>query len=393
MAREPQRRATTIECLPRVGKMNSMVRGLTFEDAPGAEIAGDMSPWSKSSVASVNSSMVESVSFDDMSLDGDVYGFTIKSFIRETYKLSVGLPCCHRVLRLVSAFGILWVNIAIQGGLIYSTKQFVSAKSVHTMRELYDKYEMHMYTGGNGSHFVTAKGYRRGRPDFFRPAFFDTLDADTKGQVCFFPLSRPDLASLILFIWTLTCVGEIRKTQELFVRLIWSPFRETHRFVRVRLASTDDGQEYFVLQGFGWWAKAAILVLVLIPRLVITCILLELGSRWLLSTNDFQALMVNSVALSFIKDMKDLVFNTIVSSSDKREVELTRVALSDTDRVQRTTLRATYKAMSWGVGTAAFVLSYIYCFQQVLPDYQWDVASVCQPWVAEHYFREFRADL
>jgi len=390
MALEPQRRGIMLESLPGIEKVSSMEKGLTLAEAASAGTMGDMSPGSPQSLVSVNSSLVESVSFEDMSLDGDLYGFTIKSFIRETYKVSVGLPWCHRLSRLAGAFGILWANIAIQAGLIWSTKLFVSAKSVHAIRELYDKYEMHMYTQGEGSHFVTAKGYRRGRSDFFQPALFDTLGEDMKEQVCSIPLSRPDFASLVLFIWTLTCVGEIRSTHELFRRLIWAPGRETHRFVRVRLASSDDG-EYFVLQGFGWWAKAVILVLVLIPRLVITCILLELGCRWLLATNDFESLMLNGVALSFIKDMKDLVFSTIVSTSDKRELELTRVALSDTERRQRTTFRSNCKAMSWGIGACAFVFTYIFFFQPVLPDYQWDVASVCQPWVAQHYFQEFKA--
>mmetsp|Transcript_49542 Transcript_49542/g.150794 ORF Transcript_49542/g.150794 Transcript_49542/m.150794 type:complete len:307 (-) Transcript_49542:20-940(-) len=264
---------------------------------------------------------------------------------------------------------------------------FVSAKSVWRIREVYDAYEMHMYGQESGRHFTTTKGYRRGFPEFFQADLFHTLDAETKESVCSIPLSRPDFAGLILFIWTLTCIGELRASAELFQRLVWNTGRATERFVNVELLSTS-GHPVFVLQGFGRSAKALVVSLILIPRVVITCVLLELGSRWLLATDDFESLMLNGVALAFIKDMKDLVYSTLVSTHDKRELELTQIALSDAEKRQRTTIQSLCKATCWGILAVIFVWSYIFCFQPVLPDYQWDVHRVCGSWMMRHYFKE-----
>jgi len=45
---------------------------------------------------------------------------------------------------------------------------------------------------------------------------------------------------------------------------------------------------------------------VLVPRTIITCLLLWLGCRWLLATNNFADLVLNAVALEFILSTKTM---------------------------------------------------------------------------------------
>jgi len=333
---------------------------------------------------------VEIVSYDDMALDEDVYGFTIKSFIRDMFILEVnhhaGVSSFGRLARLSGSFLLLWVNILIQLVLIMATRYFVCAKAVRNIRLVYDEFEWNMYGEDESHMYKSADGFRRGKVEFFEPDNFANLANTLKDQACSIPLSRPTFLGLVLFIWTLTCIGELRRSYELWVALIWNSATSKTSFVAVR---AEEEFECGVVKMRGLWrsAKVIVVVLVLIPRVVITCLLLWLGCRWLIATSSLESLILNGVALAFIKDIKDLVYTTLVSAACKRELELTRIKLAPHAKRERTDCFASFKALVWGFLAMAFVWAYIGIFQQVLVDYRWDVAGVCEDWVgAIHAF-------
>uniref|UniRef100_A0A7S2QB19 Uncharacterized protein n=1 Tax=Zooxanthella nutricula TaxID=1333877 RepID=A0A7S2QB19_9DINO len=271
----------------------------------------------------------------------------------------------------------------MQAALIFATKVLVSAKSVWTIRKIYQQYEVHMYGGDSGHLWSSIGGQKRGMPGNFDAGRFQTLDAGVKEGVCAIPLSRPIFTGLILFIWTLTCVGELRRTVELFRRLVCHGSTSS-RFLRVTI-ETQDSHDIFKLKTLGLNARALITLLIVLPRLGITFALLELGSRFLLATTSFENLIVNVLALAVIKDIKDLIYSTVVSAHDKRELELTRIAIADGDRRERSSLQSMLQASVWLIAAVAFVWLYMFRFQSVLPDYQWDVKRVCSPWIQERF--------
>merc|ERR1719329_1752257 len=102
--------------------------------------------------------------------------------------------------------------------MIYFIMQFSAAKAVQDVRTGYDAYEKHMY---DGRVFLTEFGNARGLSDkHFIPANFQTLSDDVKSVVCRIPLSQPAFLSLILLIWSLSVVGEMRDSINLFTRLM-----------------------------------------------------------------------------------------------------------------------------------------------------------------------------
>merc|ERR1719284_459601 len=86
-----------------------------------------------------------------------------------------------------------------------------------------------------------------------------------------------------------------------------------------------DGVAEKVVNGLTWAVKGTILVLVLLPRFVITCALLWLGCRWLAATNDFSDLVLNAVALEFLLMLKDLLYYVLVPDRNKRDLQHTEV--------------------------------------------------------------------
>merc|ERR1719210_3289557 len=81
----------------------------------------------------------------------------------------------------------------------------------------------------------------------------------------------------------------------------------------------------FVVTGLTKSVKATLTICVLLPRLCITCFLLWVGCRWLLATNNFDDLILNSVALEFILCLKDVLFVAMVPRRSTLDLAETKV--------------------------------------------------------------------
>jgi len=185
---------------------------------------------------------------------------------------------------------------------------------------------------------------------------------------------------LVLFIWTLTCVSEFRKSAELFENLVLSRQATDKSWVEMEMETSDEngGEDVAYVRGLKRISKIIIVVVILLPRVLITALLLWLGCRWLCATSSFEDLIMNGVALAFVKDLKDLLYMTLVSTADKRELEITRCQLDEGSKQSRMTFWISSKAFVWGGISLAFVWAYIFHWQHVLPYYQWDIADVCE---------------
>lgn len=119
----------------------------------------------------------------------------------------------------------------------------------------------------------------------------------------------------------------------------------------------------------------------ILPRLGVSAVLLWLGCRWLTATSSFSDLILNAVALEFIVGTKDLLFDRLVSNRNKRELRRTKLNV----RAEGTT--PTYMSLLgsyvWGFVAILWVALYVHVFQQVLPDYNWDIRDMCGTWMAE----------
>merc|ERR1719284_1191152 len=132
-----------------------------------------------------------------------------------------------------------------------------------------------------------------------------------------------------------------------------------------------DGVAEKVVNGLTWAVKGTILVLVLLPRFVITCALLWLGCRWLAATNDFSDLVLNAVAFEFLLMLKELLYHTLVPARNKRDLKNTFIR--PPSRLEPAGYWAFLNTFSLALVAAAWVLYYVYGFQTVLPEYRWDV--------------------
>lgn len=325
----------------------------------------------------------------NVDLDEDIFGLSICSFVRDFYLLAQkkGAPL-NRYSRILSSFTLLIVCWTIQMFLLAQVKRFVSAKAVHDVRIAYDIFEQHMYDGHTKILFTEPTLERRGLGhEYFNASRFDSMSDEDQTNACRIPLSQPWFFWVVLYIWSLVCVAELRKTRDLFLSLVWN----TGACLDMKHALEDEDGELggpFVVTQLTKNVKALITVCVLLPRFGMTCYLLWLGCRWLLATNNFADLILNSVALEFILCLKDVLFIAMVprrSMLDLGDTKIKPALLKEPE-----SMAAFVGTILWGLLAAAWVTFYMGIrgtngIQRVLRDYQWDVHEVCIEWVLKRY--------
>jgi len=311
---------------------------------------------------------------DPEPLDEDLYGVGIASLLRDMRWISLGEHVALRTSRISATIFVLLATMCLQVFLVSEFKRLVTAKAVHSIRDLYDSYEVHMY--GNWT-WINENGKHRGIDGHFRPERFASLSSEKKSAICQIPMSQPLFLGAILAIWSFTVVIDIRKILFLIdLFLIKAPSDGVT--LATMLAPTGEGFE-MELQGLPFCMKVLLLFFIFVPRLIMDVILCWLGCRWLTATDSFTDVLLNAMALEFILLLKDLVYTASVPMRDKVE---TRTMLIPMRRKMRPSYCLFLGAFSWIFVVLIWVVVYLQRLQKVLPGYKWDVHSVCVDFIA-----------
>jgi len=318
-------------------------------------------------------------------LDADTYGMGVCSLTRDSYFMAHEGYSKARILRLVVTAFLVVVTIVIQVFLLAKVKQFVSARAVHDIREAYDTYEVAMY--GEENCTLTVNGKHRGIPGFMPPLEeamkrLNGLKEDDRDSACRIPLSQPHFFGVILLIWTLTCMHELKKA----INLQWTiVFLETVPTMGEAMRQGDDenSESDGVIKGMTVSMKVLITVIMFIPRILVTCYLLYVGCRWLLATTDFADLIMNAVALEFILLIKDVIHATLMPARSELDLSLTKIEPYPKEMQAGWTSSVSSLVL---LAIANFwVFMYMSHWQAVLPEYKWDVHDVCVQYIKERY--------
>lgn len=344
-----------------------------------------------------------------------------------------------RTARSTTTLALLTVNVFLQVFLLTQIKHFVTSKAVREIRQVYDAFEYHMYGDQENHTYLSHHGHHRGIPGYFNPKNFEieskrgerkrrrrggvdgaginetdhggntsvrklkghggavdahgqsgdklvmaqmnTFNAETREQACNIPLSQPGYLLVILFIWSLTCIGEIKNAIETMFTLV-------NPWITKTVSSMEDslrpGEEPNINIVVGLTPLLKLVVFaILCFRLACTCFLLWLGSRWLLATADFSDILLNAVALEFVLVLKDLLYESMVPARSQREVQNT--LLLPRTELEPASVLVFLGTFLWGLLAWAWAIVYMWYLQDVLPDYQWDVSQVCDAFINKEY--------
>lgn len=311
--------------------------------------------------------------------DEDVYMLGLVLLVRELQGFAKGTANFKlKSLRISYAFILLFGTLGMQILLLGATKAYVTPQAVASIRDSYDQYEIQMY-GGEENTRVLYTGKHRGQPQYFDASRFDDLDDDLKSDVCQIPFSQLKFLVLVLLIWSITCVSQLNRGMSYIWNLL--VMLPTISSMEDAVETTNEGKPRTkrTIVGLTLPVKIVMLFSVFLPWLASTCYLCWLGCRWLAATNSFGDFIANGMALEFILQFKSLVYCGVVSDRTKRDLQDTR-HLPPYKREAASYL-AYYNTILWGMLAVAWTYLYIFHFQRVLPEYQWDVHAPCTPYL------------
>lgn len=233
----------------------------------------------------------------------DVYGATTYSVIHDGYDLITGkdhdeLTASVNGMRVVFCTTSLAVNYIMQFGLLYFSYFFVASPAVARVQNIYKEYHRDCFLA-DGS---------------YSDAKWHAWPIDKKHQLCNIVYSNFFFLYCILVLWWMTILNEFRTTE-----------RKARYFAKVRSVDDDmiemneeDDTEKVV--GFVPQVRCVLYMCIIAPKLIISVILLVVGSMWLTATEDFADLVLNAVALEFIIQVDETIFDAMFPNTVKNQI-------------------------------------------------------------------------
>jgi hypothetical protein len=336
-------------------------------------------------------------------LDTCTYHLAICILVRDLRSLAIGEGKKGvKISRIAFALGLIALTIGIQVAILVCTRDIVTPLQVQDIRDAYDAFESHMYANHT---YLSKNGYARGIAGYYNASAFENFDDTAKYNACNIPFSQLPFVSLVLVIWSITCLAQIRSCIELFLSLVVMTetkdnMHDCMTFWRYAMDPADGCAEakyspipsprdepadekeknIQVITGLTLSVKVFLVICVFLPEFCTTSYLMWLGTRWLTATNDFGNFISNVVGLEFILQLKFLLYFVLGSARNRRDLAHTGV-VPPWSR-ESAGYCVYFSTLLWLLIAAVWVSAYLFEFQTVLPEYKWDVHRVCDSWLA-----------
>jgi len=308
-------------------------------------------------------------------------GFAIASFIRDYYAQVADSSVKHaglRGVRMSVALSIVAFTVGLQAFIIYETKMFVTPPYVQAIRTVYSDFENLTYRDDDGTPHLTYSKYggARGISGHFNHNHFQALSEEEQAEVCNISFSQPWFIFTLLFIWSMSVTESVRGTIVLMLRLLLPSATAWNEDMR---ESVEVDGDTLTVKSLPACVKFAFCWFFLLPKLLVTLVLLWLGCRFLVSTMSYGDVLRNAVALTFILGIPELVFRVLVPMRGR--LETTQTLVRSVFSRERASLLTYFGAFSLLLVVGLWVVLYMTYIQDVLPEYNWDVHTTCEDYL------------
>lgn len=306
----------------------------------------------------------------------DAYGAAILAIVRDFQKVLAGDDTSFFLIQTAVSMGLILLNLILQLGMVYFIKRFVVQTKVFEVQREYAKFHEAVFDHDGVMHMDLWDDY----PD--------------KHSLCQVGPSKIIFYYVTLFIWIITMLKELRKCLRLITDI---------RSVRIckntkEMLEETPGEEEGDIPAISIVAltvpvKAAMYVLVCLPKTCICLILMMEGMQWLTATTKFEDLVMNAVAMDFVLNIDELLYEVVLPADKKTEVEdidfkLPTVKESKDQEKRRNEyeMRNGYREhISYVVFAVFCVYFYSQFWQDVLPPNIHDVKEVCSAWMKTNH--------
>jgi hypothetical protein len=317
--------------------------------------------------------------FEEVDMPGSLYGVAIFCLSHDVTEVLTpeahdDLPAALNAFRTVYCLAMLIVNYMIQGMLLLWSNFFVVNPSVTTIQNLYGEYHREVYdaVGVDDSKFNIEK--------------WESFDQSKKVKLCQVPLSHPMFTLMIVWLWAMRMTSEFRETYMLFSEI--NSVEGTKSLDKVITVGKDGSGNR--IRRLTMPLRAAMYLLVVLPKFALNVALFVIGTRWLVATPDFAGLILNALALGFIIDVDELLHGTFVpkkmqATVDDTKFYLPKASLDEEIADRWTSYRTSFFWFMSGLITVWIYLHYgqAHPVIAVLPGYQYDLAHHCHDVLTE----------
>lgn len=317
---------------------------------------------------------------EEVDIDQDVYGAAVFSITYDFFEMFTGkdhdgLTIWLNVYRVTFVITLLLFNYCFQIGLLHWVYRYVAKPSVHEAQSLYREY--HWTTFRNGT---------------FSWSLWDNWTR--KDGLCGLAFSLFPFMYMILCLWWILMLTEVRKTERLFRKFRQLRYTNDPNLMVIRGKGTDEPN---LIVGLTPFTRCFLYVVLLLPKFAIAILLWVVGSVWLVATDSFADLILNSVALEFIICIDEILFEGLLPESVKQDIDNTKMVVRAEMKTGDPVLDAIEheKRVKAGYHRSTFWLFFIligvylyltygqdYPFIGVFPGYRGD--AFCDKWWAEH---------
>lgn len=266
--------------------------------------------------------------------------------------------------RLGFCLGTMLVNLVFQGVILWYIYIFVVLPSVRHVQTLY-------------ADFHSANFDQDGKIDEAAWAHYPL-----KADVCQITMSSHIFYFGILALWSLQMMIELRSCQRVILD-IWGV---------KRVESIDQMLDYVASHSFEFGGRclivgltptirAAVLLVVCLPRVIFGICLYVLGCEWLSSSASFADMTLNAMALEFVKNIDEILFVSVLPPMLQREIRETNIfkvegkkKLKDVNKIEWLGYKRT---LAWTASMFTFLWFYGSMIQNVLPFDLSELNSLC----------------
>jgi len=252
--------------------------------------------------------------FKEVELPADAYGAAMYAFIYDTRELLSGKdhdskPCWLNIYRLVYVLTVLMVNYLFQFLMLWWIFDFVVQPSVHGVQKTYARY--------HGEFFSEEGEFDRGRWD----GRTEEWDIAFKHHLCHMAFPKYTFLCFVLMLWVMIMVIEFRKNVSLLLSVYSLPVCPRSHPERMIKGSggghdeTEADDDKIFIEGLTPGIRTTIYLIILLPKFLIGILLCTLGLIWLSATESFSDLILNSLALEFVINVDDHLFEALLPLS------------------------------------------------------------------------------
>jgi len=305
-------------------------------------------------------------------LDENAYGAAAVALVREVTALSGQIRRKNvqslTIVRLLSSTGLMAANLVLQFMLLNYIGSYVVEPAVRHVQTLYQDFHTEVFDA-DGHILADAWG-----------------DYAAKDRVCQITMADRWFYYIILFLWALRILDELRKIHR-SLDDIWycKSCASGEDMLEFTEDKSGDGAGVCLITHLTGFMRWMLVLLVILPRTFIALRLLVLGCRWLSASASFADMVLNALALVFVTDIDELLYNSILPAALKKQIADTNFFFVEEPQTKQHVDSKEWvhfrRTLCWLLATFLFLFVYGEYVQSVLPNDLNDLRLHCMEFV------------